>query len=321
VIRKLSVGILSAALAVVAVEAVLRWSPTFNPHPTFMFEGTRPRSETSNYVPDEVIGWRMRSNLRTRRLSTTAQGFRGTRDVDAAARPIAVVGDSFTFGSDVSDEENYPARLQQQLGDRAPVANLAIEGFSLTQVWLTARHKALLLKPRLLIVGVIEVDFERSQKGYDTGKNFRRPWFRLVNGSLIPMTQADQPHYIIRQLDARSRLWRLSEMVMQGVGHHLPVGEWWTLNAALLSEIHRLAREANVPVLFVNLPTIEWRAFPTLQAHMTALGAHYIDLAALPKPDVSSHFLSSNRHPSIVGHQFIADQIMAWIDRHPEMTR
>lgn len=70
-----------------------------------------------------------------RAASSTAGGFDFRQPVDlkaVAADGIAIVGDSFVFGSGVEEDEAFPAVLARRLGDRS-VYNLGLPGTSLPE--------------------------------------------------------------------------------------------------------------------------------------------------------------------------------------------
>src|SRR5436309_2009697 len=71
---------------------------------------------------DPTVGWRPQPDLRDvkvfgdKRLNTNSRGFRGTAEYASGGQGnktrILVLGDSFTFGEDVSDTETYSHDLQ-----------------------------------------------------------------------------------------------------------------------------------------------------------------------------------------------------------------
>ena len=136
----------------------------------------------------------------------------------------------------MSDAETWPAVLESLI-ESGRVANLALPGFGVDQIWLTLKSRALPLKPQLIVVGVVDLDFERSQVGYDAGKRFVRPWFMLRDGVLVRRTAADTPGVVERALDRHSRLRRARRLALQALGRRWPIGEWWTLNAAFLTDM------------------------------------------------------------------------------------
>jgi len=83
------------------------------------------------------------------------------RDRASAWRPgaevrVLSVGDSHTFGTDVADEESYPAQLQGLLDEVAPgrfsVVNLGVPGISSTQVRRRLAANVARYEPDLVIV-------------------------------------------------------------------------------------------------------------------------------------------------------------------------
>ena len=85
-----------------------------------------------------VRGWTLRPGLRDeaafdgRRLSSNERGYRGAREVSeskpAGQRRVAVLGDSFTFGEDVGDQETWV----HQLGALDPGLEPSTWGFTPT---------------------------------------------------------------------------------------------------------------------------------------------------------------------------------------------
>lgn len=114
--------------------------------------------------------WTLRPNQKGYTLhapySTDAHGFRrngseGVSDPDRAN--IFFLGDSFTFGMGVSDEETLPAqlerRLRKQTGRAISVINGGIIGYNIFHLKDLFVEKALPLKPKLVIHGLYWNDF------------------------------------------------------------------------------------------------------------------------------------------------------------------
>lgn len=317
----------SFAISILAAE-VLLWVVPSAPRPHYVPVGV-DQHETPNFVPDPILGWRLRANHVIRwdtseyvsSASSNEEGFRDPRTFSPKDRPIIVLGDSFSFGSGVNDDETYSARLEQAL-QGPPVYNLGIPGFGVDQVWLTLRHEALPLKPRLVIVGIVEVDFERSLVTYDPGKTGARPSFVLHDGMLVPREPVDSTGRLVGYLKGSSHVWALIQAAGRAAAYHFPVGEWWTLNAALLAAIQTDCERAGVPVVFVRIPTKEWKAFPTLRKFLLSQDAEYIDLAeGLDQASAQVLFFPIDSHPNAAGHAYIAERVSAWVKTHQETTK
>ena len=121
---------------------------------------------------DPVMWKRLKPNFRTVRVtpeftmafSTNSLGARGPEPRVELKRPILFLGDSFTMGYGVSDGEEFPALIQQDLlkreGSGAPfVLNLGM-GASGNGFWLKhLAHTAPKLAPRLVVLQVLNNDF------------------------------------------------------------------------------------------------------------------------------------------------------------------
>ena len=74
------------------------------------------------------------------RMTAVENGTRwnGSGSIAGEAAFALAVGDSFTFGADVSDEETWPAALERETGRR--VVNAGVAGFGLDQTVLRAEQ-------------------------------------------------------------------------------------------------------------------------------------------------------------------------------------
>ena len=77
----------------------------------------------------------------------------------------------------------------------------AMPGFGLDQMWMSVRHQALPLKPRLVIVAFIDEDLDRSLTAYRQWEGFNKPTFELEGGILRPQNAHDRPTGLIRYLE------------------------------------------------------------------------------------------------------------------------
>lgn len=95
---------------------------------------------------DEVLGWRLADNYRDGiNFTTGAYGIRmnGSEIIDPELGGVLAVGDSFTAGSGVANNETWPAQLAQLINQ--PVHNAACGGWAVDQMVLRAE----LLIPKL----------------------------------------------------------------------------------------------------------------------------------------------------------------------------
>jgi lysophospholipase L1-like esterase len=317
----------SFLLSLAGGELVLRWFPSFDPQPR-VFVGDQPDRPNANFLADPELGWRMRPghefvvDTPEYRVAyrSNDRGFRAPERSQAteADRTIALVGDSFAFGQGVAFDQSFGALLEAGLAGTR-VENLALPGYGLDQMWLATRSVALPMQPALVIVAFISEDFTRSLNAWRRDAGMNKPTFRLEAGDLVRMTPEDAPPAWVRFLETHSRLWTGTRQAMRLLGHRLPVGEWWDLNRAILDAIRADAREADTRVLFVYLPTRERRSFASLPDYMASTGASFLDLGNQPPPEGLN--FPEDGHLNPAGHRFVADALLAWVDREMPALR
>lgn len=156
-------------------------------------KGTLYMREESHSQYDADLGWSHRPNLRLdglygpgTRFSTNRQGFRGREDYSEASPPgryrIVCLGDSFTMGFGVSDEESYPA----QMTARCPVVqavNMGQGGYGVDQDYLWYKRDGARLDAEVVLFAVIGHDFYRMNS--DSFIGYPKPVLRIRGGSLV----------------------------------------------------------------------------------------------------------------------------------------
>jgi len=140
---------------------------------------------------DETLGWAAKSgvsehNASGARITILENGLRSNRanavsQKLAKKRPIVAVGDSFTFGFEVSDAQTWPAILESQLG--RPVINGGVFAYGMDQALIRARQLIDAYEPEILIYSFIPDDIFRCQISSRTGVN--KPYFDVKDGALL----------------------------------------------------------------------------------------------------------------------------------------
>jgi len=190
---------------------------------------------------------------------------------------------------------------------------MGIPGFGLDQIWLTVRTQALPLHPRLVVVTFISGDLTRSEEAYDSVSGLNKPAFKLSESRLVPETAEDRPSFFVRFLQHHSSLWRVVRLADRTLAHRYPHGEWWYLNAAILDAIRDDCRKAEVPVLFVYIPTRGWISFPTLDAYMVRNQANFIDMSQGEFALAPDMYIPGDGHLNDKGHRRVADAVIRWL--------
>jgi hypothetical protein len=94
---------------------------------------------------------------------------------------ILTVGDSFTFGDQVSDHETWPAILEILLGGR--VINAGVFGYGIDQAFLRAKKLIEKYKPNALIFSFISTDISRCELLEQMGAG--KPYFEVSGETLL----------------------------------------------------------------------------------------------------------------------------------------
>lgn len=139
------------------------------------------RRNTGAMVHDPTLGWNLRDDLNFGRAFAT--GAYGVRMNGATVQPIPqdavlAVGDSFTVGSGVANDETWPAALERLTGK--PVVNAGAGAWGVDQMVLRAETLVPILHPRRLIVGILADDSLRNS--YEIYGGGYKPYFDVVDG-------------------------------------------------------------------------------------------------------------------------------------------
>jgi hypothetical protein len=141
---------------------------------------------TLGYVPKPGVSL---DNVWDTTVSISADGVR--RQAPLATPPyIVAVGDSYTFGDQVSDADTWPARLERELG--RPVVNGGVFGYGLDQIVLRAEQLLERFAPDILIVSLIPDDIRRCEYSY---RYAWKPYFEAVDdGVVLRNVPVPEPH-------------------------------------------------------------------------------------------------------------------------------
>ncbi len=136
-----------------------------------------------SHVHDAQLGWRPNPGFVSPRYNVDARGFRRGPAIAAAAvrPPILAVGDSFTAGDEVLDDETWPAYLQGLLGRR--VLNGGVSAYGVDQMVLRAEQEIAIERPAAIVLSFIADDLLRNE--LRRLWTFTKPYFELQDGRLV----------------------------------------------------------------------------------------------------------------------------------------
>ena len=193
-------------------------------------------------------------------LNTNSRGLRGTTEYRYQRTPgkqrILVLGDSFTFGSEVADDETFSHHLEAGL-PHTEVLNMGVQGYGHDQMLLYLKEEGVKYHPDIVIVGFVYPDIYRSIWRFFA---YAKPKFDLVSGDLqltnvpvpTPVQVLAMERYRPKALDF---LVILQDKLRWAFGQN--EREARSLTKALLNEIVATTRGIGAVPVFVYFPVYE----------------------------------------------------------------
>lgn len=248
----------------------------------------------------------------------------------APAERILAVGDSFTFGDQVSDDQTWPSRLQGML--KRPVLNGGVFGYSFAQIVLRAEVLLDEHEVGTVVCSLIPDDLKRCE----LRRRFTPiPWFEIVDEKLqlrgVPVKDSAKDNELdqqyLRKLMGYSAMldivfWNTCKSWWVGqeriVRVH-PPGTGLRLGKKLLERLHKKCEAKGVElILILQGQRPEPRAdepvhAPELLAHGDKLGIKTLDLAtrfrmmADKDPSLDKKYFRGHMTPA--GNRWVAEQL------------
>jgi len=302
---------------------------------------------------DNVSGFSAENHYGTgRHLTISAQGTRGVREYAIPKPPevyrVVCLGDSFTFGAGISDEDCFPNLLEQK-SPKIEAVNLGVSGYSVGQMWMRYQREGEKFDGDLLLVSIIWEDIERLRRGVPRWEE-RNPKFRVTDGQIegynIPfppvalrekpdgMSFGDAIYFVSR----KSGIARTVAGVIPAptradrYANREAFGKVFELSSVMLTDLHRLAKESNRDFALVLIPTlrdltakVDEEMYLMVEGNLRAFaeqeGFPFIGLREVfldrSEEEWRGLYLDEtmdiNRHCSARGYELIADEIHNWL--------
>ncbi len=166
---------------------------------------------------------------------------------------ILAVGDSFTYGDEVRDEEAWPAQLQRLTGRR--VLNGGVTGYGFDQIVLRAEQLAAVHRPSVVVVSFIPQDILRTEMRCMWWRD--KPWFAIENDRLVlkGVPVPDRPRLPPRlRLRVERILLALPEIVQHLAGYHVRVhaaGFGLSIAQRLVERLARLQADRHIKIILM----------------------------------------------------------------------
>jgi lysophospholipase L1-like esterase len=258
---------------------------------------------------------------------------RGQRQPPAGAQRILVMGDSFTFGVGLEEEDTYVARLEDKIdsafgGNRVALLNAGIGGSG------TAEHAAFVedfgdaIGPRAVLVFVSVDDFNRA---------WRSPLYRLRNtesldldevptSRLKKLVNSDAYNFLIQHLHvaqlvrnaAIALVFPASEAPTDRASQTAPRDETsldkQRLARALFLRIKAWCEDRGVALAVINNG---WRSYDWLPELLASEGIASFDASPIIQPHISGgsarYTIPGDGHPNPEGAALVADSVWPFV--------
>lgn len=213
-----------------------------------LFEFTSdPQSGAGRMAFDNRLGWvskpgRFSSGWTANVDASSVRSNGGS--ISTASRPILAIGDSFTFGDEVEDNETWAAHLERILNKR--VLNAGVGAYGIDQDFLRAELLVDEYDPDVVILSFISDDINRTEYSYYPYGNGWKPYFEYKNGSLtlrnVPVPQALAP----RGVQPLRRALSYSLLADAIIGRLAPL--WWR-DIPTVEQVHHDGENVSVELI------------------------------------------------------------------------
>ena len=204
--------LLGLAVSLVAVELLLRYQHRQIAHSEHMEPGligynaelgwqlTPGWSGTHHHYDYDVV------------YDIDASGLRLDPQAQKTGSRVAALGDSFTFGLGVANDETFVARLNTMSDGRLHYLNLGVPGYSTDQEWLLLKKTGKAIKPDIvLLVVYLANDLFDNSRPFPLQADHAKPYFRLDTDRQLHLENTPVP---LETKSAAARNTGLADIVL-----------------------------------------------------------------------------------------------------------
>lgn len=318
---------------------------------------SRPIAEETSTTYDPDIGWVGKKSYTADdlygpgiALHTNSRGFRGVEEISderpAGKRRLVCLGDSFTLGYGVADDDTWCAQLASP---ELQTVNMGQGGYGPDQSFLWYKRDASNMAHDIQILSVITDDFRRMES--NRFLTFAKPRLTVQHDSLavldvpVPMTSGtswmDRLGPAVRSLRSAQLVASLTNKPSEGRGRgkgqaakrRPQVDTVRMVMAHLVAELAQLNADKGSRLVLVYLPvntdfqneaSAEWRR--AMRAIADSLGVPMLDLVAAQRkldrermkelyiPHGNIAFHAAAGHFTVEGNRWAAQLIAAGLD-------
>lgn len=348
--RRLAQCVILALITAGLLECSLRWifpvSFFVAPESDAFFiakflETELPAVLDRNIEWDPRLGWRVTRSLRRDGESSNSRGLRGAKEYSyertkGLGRGV-VIGDSFTYGLAVADDEAYPAQIESNLKN-CEILNFGVNGYGFDQQVLSWLGEGIKYRPDFVLVGFFVDDFHRNANGF---RVLPKPQFRLIGDKLeLIERQLHSPDYLkqhpapLREAVARQTGWSRVGLATSYFWYRLnrklngwreadsSFDEKSRLTDALLQRLRESCQSVGAALVVCSIPHSN-PGFPdghriqdSIEASCQEMGIPHLRLSrtlGLAKEMADQVISPLELHWSAMGNRFAAEQMVQFL--------
>lgn len=228
----------------------------------------------NNYSPSR--GWGVVPGLKQlpvfdgKTMNTNSRGLRGAKEYSYERVPgksrVVLLGDSFTFGDEVSDHETYVHHLERMYPNTEFI-NLGVSGYGHDQMLLYWKEEGVRYKPDLVILGFLYYDMERNLRKF---RFYSKPKFVSRGGRLkLVNSPVPEPERLAAEEIFKLKTFDLIHMLWQRIGWNtgINVKKMKSLSGQIMDEIVESVRASGAVPVFAYFSTeddfIQYFSSPT----------------------------------------------------------
>jgi len=343
-------GLLLGVGLCAAAEVALRLGGfSFGAPRDFRFIGKDPVNDAKQHVRDDTLFWRLRPGAPVPEDAALGavindDGFRGPRLFPALSKRVlrvVAVGESSTYGVGVPYRHTYVGRAAALLADRlhrpVSILNAGCHGYSTYQGLMLLRERILRLEPDLLTIyfgawndftpaiGESDAHKPMAHAGYSRGssalaavKHLRL--FQAIRGGISSVGRVTGSNELAAE--ERERYLRAFREGEPPEGRRVPLSDF----KGNLREMVDLARASGISVLLITPPLSEMsqEEFPVYHQYrdvVREVGSEAVVPVVEAADALAEEEMAGGRpfsdwvHPSIEGHEVIAQSLATSIER------
>jgi hypothetical protein len=211
-------------------------------------------------------GWTLKPDIKElpvfgkKILNSNSKGLRGKAEFQyersARKQRMVVLGDSFTFGEEVSDDETYSHYLQASLPG-TEILNFGVQGYGHDQMLLYLREEGVKYHPDVVVLGFAYLDIYRNIESFFA---YAKPRFELSSEGLqLTNVPVPTPEHFLAEEAYRPKSLDLMVVLREKLRWSIGKNEVEAreVSRRLLDQIVATTRSVGATPVIVYLPVYE----------------------------------------------------------------